>query len=137
MPLPSVAVRVIQALLLALVGWMYLEARRTLPGRAKWPLLPVFVVPARRMGTRLARIQDRRHYGCGSNPSEDDRTVVHSDSLGLARTYFCSTSETSARRGASSGQMMPITPTGSFIASATPRMGTLCTAPSYLSAHAP
>ena len=32
---------------------------------------------------------------------------------------------------------MPITPIGSFIASATPRSGTWCTWPSYLSAHAP
>ena len=49
------------------------------------------------VGTRLSRIHDRRHYGCGSNPSEDDRTPAHSDSFGFARTYFCSTSETSAR----------------------------------------
>ena len=55
----------------------------------------------------------------------------------------CSPSRSPARRArrsraadASSGHAMPITPIGSFIASATPRIGTLCTAPSYLSAHA-
>ena len=45
-------------------------------------------------------------------------------------------SDTGPSKGASSGQKAPITPTGSFIASATPRMGTDLTAPSNLSAQA-
>ena len=40
------------------------------------------------------------------------------------------------RSGESSGQSAAITPQGSFIASATPRMGTDLTAPSNLSAQA-
>ena len=45
-------------------------------------------------------------------------------------------SEMRPRRGASSGQSAPITPAGSFIARAMPRMGTDLAAPSYLSAQA-
>ena len=44
------------------------------------------------------------------------------------------TSETKASSGASSGQTMPITPQGSFIASVTKFFCVARTAPSYLSA---
>ena len=44
------------------------------------------------------------------------------------------TSETNASSGASSGQTIPITPHGSFIASVTKRQRVACTAPSNLSA---
>ena len=44
------------------------------------------------------------------------------------------TSETKPSSGASSGQTIPITPQGSFIARVTKRLLVACTAPSYLSA---
>src|SRR5438445_714181 len=46
------------------------------------------------------------------------------------------TSDTNPNRGSASGQAMPITPMGSFMASVTPRIGVWWTAPSYLSAQA-
>ena len=46
------------------------------------------------------------------------------------------TVETKPRSGASSGQTIPITPTGSGMAMVTLRYGVWCTAPSHLSAQA-
>ena len=44
--------------------------------------------------------------------------------------------ETAPRSGASFGAVIPMTPMGSIMATAMLRTGGLCTAPSYLSAHA-
>ena len=46
------------------------------------------------------------------------------------------TTETNPSSGCSDGAATPTTPTGSFIASVTPRIGVWCTWPSHLSAHA-
>ncbi len=47
-----------------------------------------------------------------------------------------STVDSSPSSGYSSGQAIPITPTGSFMARVTFRTGVACTAPSHLSAQA-
>ena len=69
-----------------------------------------------------------RRAGCGCD-GIDDRRVARGDRR-RRRARSCPSS------GHSSGHATPITPIGSFIAIETPRIGTLCTAPSYLSAHA-
>ena len=80
----------------------------------------------------------RRFEHTDRSPSpRADGSATESTTVVLPVAIAGATSEMRPSSGNSSGHAMPITPIGSFIASATPRIGTLCTAPSYLSAHAP
>jgi aldehyde dehydrogenase (NAD+) len=93
------------------------------------PALPVtmFSTPPGRSDVSSTWYRSVAASGCASDGTAITR---------LPSAIAGATSELKPSRGASFGQMMPITPTGSFSATVMPCIGGWCARPSYLSAHA-